>query len=652
MKEFLNIQCKNLFLWSPFVMAFGAALYFSCGTEPNFRFPILITILLVAIIYKNKNIFIRAIALFLFGFFYAMSFTHIIDTPKVKDSFGAVPISGTIKDIDYTTDKTNLIIQIPSEQIQSKTNHKYTTIRISVSNDNKNINIGDTITGNARIFHPSSRYTPVDFNFATWAYFSNISATGFFEDYKINPTNSAPNIRNFIHNKSNSFLTDSLVLGYKKTIPEKESNIWKSVGIGHVWSISGFHMTLVGGWFFAIFYLIFRLFPTITRRIPAKYPALICAWVGLLLYLFVSGISVATTRAFLMTTFIFAAVILGRGILSLRNAALAFLIIFLINPFAVMNAGFQLSFAAIFGLLWFFKDKEYIKRNFIMRILHILYLSLITAIIATLFTMPFIIAHFGYIPLYGLIGNIVLLPIFSVIIMPLVMIGTICALFNCYFLLNLVHDIYQFALSVATHITNLPYANIHMPSVSNSVLILCIIGLVCLILIVKPDSKNYFLKHINYFVCGVCIAVAIILNITTPRPLFYASSDHELVAFNVDNKLEFNHAKMAKHYFAFSSWYEFNNEEKPDKNKRYKCDHGLCRYDSKNWNLVYIQKFTAILNTIDDVCHDKSVDYIVATFEIEAPNCHAKILNGGLIIYPNGHITKIINQRPWDNLPQ
>ena len=651
MKEFLGIQYKNLFLWSPFVMAFGAALYFSCGTEPNFHFPILITILLGAIIYKNKNVFIRAIAIFLFGFFYAMSFTHIIDTPQIRDSFGTIPISGTITDIDYTTDKTRLIIKTATEQLKPESNHKYTNIRISISRDNQSINIGDTINGNARIFHPSSKYTPATFDFARWAYFSKISATGFFEDFHITSTDSTPKLRNFIHQKSNSFLTDSLVLGYKKTIPESESNIWKSVGIGHVWSISGFHMTLVGGWLFAVFYLIFRLFPKITRRVPAKYPALICAWVGLLFYLCISGISVATTRAFLMTTVIFAAVILGRGVLSLRNAALAFLIIFLINPFAVMNAGFQLSFAAIFGLLWFFKGEEYIKRTFIRRILHILYLSLMTAIIATLFTMPFIISHFGYIPIYGLIGNIILLPIFSVVIMPLVIIGTICALFNYHFLLNLSHDIYQFALSVATHITNLPHASIQMPPVSNFVLMLCTIGLICLILIVKTDSKNYFLKNINYFACGICIAVAIVINISTPRPLFYASDDHELVAFNIDNKLEFNHAKMAKHYFAFSSWYEFNNEEKPDKNKRYKCDHGFCRYNSKNWNLVYMQNFTAILNTIDDVCHDESVDYIVATFEIEAPNCHAKILTDGLMIYPNGHITKIINQRPWDNLP-
>ena len=159
--------------------------------------------------------------------------------------------------------------------------------------------------------------------------------------------------------------------------------------------------------------------------------------------------------------------------------------------------------------------------------------------------------------------------------------------------------------------------------------------------------KNYFLKNINYFACGICIAVAIVIKISSPRPLFYATDDHELVAFNIDNKLKFNHAKMAKHYFAFSSWYEFNNEEKPDKNKRYKCDHGFCRYNSKNWNLVYMQNFTALMNNIENVCNDKSIDYIVTTFEINAPNCNAKILKDGLIIYPNGKFTTIVNRRPW-----
>ena len=125
MKEILKYQYKNAFLWVPFVIAFGAALYFDLDIEPNFHFPILITCLSGLIIYKYKNIFVRIIALFLFGFFYAMSFTQIIDTPKIQDSFGFVNITGTVSDIDFTDDSTRILLSVPSNQIKSDTNKKF-----------------------------------------------------------------------------------------------------------------------------------------------------------------------------------------------------------------------------------------------------------------------------------------------------------------------------------------------------------------------------------------------------------------------------------------------------------------------------------------------------------------------------------------------
>lgn len=649
MKEFLENQYKNLFLWVPFILAFGAAFYFSLGSEPDFRFPILITFLIGAIIYKYKNVFVRSLFLFLFGFFYAMSFTHIINTPQINDSFGFIDINTTVRDVNFTNESTRVLLSVPSNQIDKELpQNKNINIRVSIK-DTANIpNIGDTISGKLHIFHPSARYVPNGFDFARWAYFKGISGTGFFQDYEIIKSENR-NVRTFIHNKAKSELTDSLVLGYKNVIPEIESKIWKSVGVGHVWSISGFHMTLLGGWLFALFYLLFRAIPHITKRIPAKYPAILCAWFGLVFYLLISGISVATLRAFLMATLIFIATILGRGVLSLRNAALAFILIFLFNPYSVMTAGFQLSFAAIFGLLWFFDNKQYIKHNFIGKILHYIYLSFMSALVATIFTLPFIIAHFSYIPIYSLIGNIILLPIFSFAIMPLVMIGTLFAIFGNYFILNIANKIYDFALSIAEHISNLPYANINIPDISNTVLILIIIGLLCLILIAKSDAKNLFIKNINYVLCMTSISLAIVIYANQERPLFYATTDHELVAFNVNGKLEFNKARASKHYFAFDTWYKFNNEEKPFKNKRYKCVHGFCVYKTKNWNLVYMQNFTSILNNLENVCNDKTIDYIVTTFGIKSPNCHGKILDNGLLIYPNGKITKIINQRPWHN---
>ena len=651
MKEFLNNQYKNMFLWAPFLVAFGGGLYFSLDVEPNFNLPILITILLGAIIFKNKNVLIRAFALFLFGFFYSMSFTQMINTPQIQNSFGDIDISAKITNIDFTDASTRLFLRVPIQQINpGAIDTKNVNIRISIKDVPEKLKIGDTISGKAVIFRPSPKYAPESFDFARWAYFSNLSGIGFFKEYEIIPTTKSDNdIRTFIHNKSNSVLTDALVLGYKKSIPENERKIWQSIGLGHVWSISGFHMALVGGWLFAIFYLLFRLIAPITKRFPAKYPGIICAWFWLLFYLCISGINVATIRAFLMTTLIFIAAILGRSVLSLRNAAIAFIIIFLINPFYVMTAGFQLSFAAIFGLLWFFQDRKYIKRGFFNRITHVLYLSLQTTFIATLFTLPFIIAHFGFIPLYSLIGNLVILPIFSFAIMPLVILGTIFALFGYNALLILADKIYQFAINIGEYISNMPYANIPMPQISNTVLILSIIGILCVILIVRFDSKKLFLRNINYFIGGVFIFASLIIFIATPRPLFYATTDHKLVGFVVNGKLKFNKSRSSQHYFAFNTWRHFNNEKENDKNDRYKCQHGLCIYKTQNWNLAYMKDFIAIMSNIDEICSDKNIDYIVTPFDLDAKNCHAKTLQDGVFIYPSGHVRNFLNHRHWHN---
>ena len=209
MKKFLDNQYKNLFLWSPFVVAFGAALYFSLDIEPGFCLPVLITILSGAVIYKCRNIFVQGAVLFLFGFFYAMSYTHIINTPQIRDSFGEIELSGQIKDIDFTSESTRIFIRAPLKQLDSKyaDDDRYANIRISLKDNSDNLHIGDIISGKAIIFHPSPKYAPESFDFARWAYFNNISGTGFFTEYKISQEPN-DNFRTYIHNKIKSKLTD------------------------------------------------------------------------------------------------------------------------------------------------------------------------------------------------------------------------------------------------------------------------------------------------------------------------------------------------------------------------------------------------------------------------------------------------------------
>lgn len=636
MRDWLENQYQNLFLYVPFLLAFGAAFYFIATDEPNFIFVILATICVGgACLLKHTPIILRSICIFVFGFCYACIFTNIIDTPKLSRNLHNLDIIGSVKSIDYTNDKTRIYLSVNATDIDS--GNGTANIRLTLNDEVVIPKIGDTVRASVGLFKPSTAYAPETFDYARWAYFNKLSATGYTNEIKVIKHNNFINInklRDNVHRYANSFLVDTLILGYKGAIPKYHSEIWTATGIGHVWSISGFHMTLVGGWIFMIFYFLFRTIPYITRRTSAKIPAMCCALIGLLIYLFLSGCDVATVRAFLMTALVFGAFVFGRSAISMRNIAIVFCTVFLINPHYVMQAGFQLSFAAVFGLVWFFTViKPKMPEN---KILRVIYVAALTSIVATIFTAPFVAIHFGAIPIYGLIGNMVLLPVFSFVIMPLVLIGTVL---GWGLPITLAHNVYDYLFCIADGISKLPGAIITMPHISNTAIVCFVIGFICLMLI-----RNMRIK-INLILFGVFSAIGIIIVLIAPRPIFYATYDNELVAFvRDDGKLEFNKSRASNHYFAFNTWKQINGEEQNTPNRRRKHDNGTYRYN----NIVYIQKFVPLMKNIEKLCKDNSVKYIVSYYDIKSEKCADKLLRGGFVIYPGGHVKYTSKRRRWN----
>ena len=642
MREWFDNQWQNLFLYVPFLMAFGSAVYFSATNEPNSYLSVIITLILfLSVFIKKIPIIGRAVLIILFGFYYAATYTNIINTPHIKHNISNISLTGTVQDIEYTDSKDKIVLSVNAADINA--GNGKATIKISVLEDIQTPNIGDNIKFTGGIYKPSPASAPETFDYARWAYFHKLTATGYASDITVlNHSDIKPinQIRNLLHKKSNSFLADTLILGYKSAIPKEAQKIWTETGVGHIWSISGFHMTLVGGWLFALFYLIFRSIPYITKRIPAKVPAIIFSWVGLLFYLFLSGIDVATIRAFLMTSLIFVAFIFGRNAISMRNVALAFCFIYLLNPNYVMQAGFQLSFAAVFGLVWLYDVvKPKMPEN---KITKILYIAVLTSVVATIFTAPFVAIHFGTFPTYSLIGNLIFLPIFSIVIMPLIFIGTITALFGITAPIDFAHIIYDTLYKIAIWISELPFATIDIPHISNITAMMFIFGLMSLILI-KPIKLK-----INYILCAIFSILGIISIFIQPKPLFFATYDHKLVGFvNLKKQLEFNKRKASDHYFAFDTWKGINNEPVNTKNIRRPHHNGVYTYNTEKFNLVYIQKFVPLMNNISQLCNDDNVDFVVSYFHIDSEKCTNKILRGGFIIYENKAVKYTPTMRKW-----
>lgn len=630
-------------------MAMGTGVYFALPFEPIFAYPWIIAALsALIIIWRKPNVIITTILLFIFGFFYAGAFTRLINTPQIKHNLRNAEIIGTVSNIDYTNNKPRIFIKT-----QNLVANRTTLIRVSIDSDLSMPNVGDTIHSRVTLFRPGGPDAPGAFDYSRWAYFNGLTATGYLNSHIDAPahsgTNSISALRDYIHSKTNSFLSDTLVLGYKNAVPENDVQIWTATGVNHVWSISGFHMTLVGGWLLLLFYLVFRSIPPITRNIPARFPAIVCAWFGLLFYLFLSGVDIATVRAFLMTSLMFIAFLFGRNAFSMRNVCLAFILIYLMNPHYVLQPGFQLSFAAIFGLIWYFDGKSFKHKSVLRRAWNITRYAAMTSIIATIFTSVFVAHHFYSIPIYGLIGNLILLPVFSLAIMPLVIFGTVTALFGWLAPLTWSDAIYNWTLIVANKISTLPYATVQIPHISGSALSVFVLGFLCLMFVRNTDK----FRHASIILFCIFISFGITIVATAPRPLFYTTSDNELVGFVNDGKLSFNKSRASNHYFAFDSWRQLNFEKPSETNQRFKCTRGVCEFQTPNWDLIYIQKFVPLMKSINKLCKHETptrTRFIVSYFKIDAPKCNATILNGGFVIYENGKIKYTQTGRWWNTL--
>ncbi len=650
MQKILDAIQRNFFTTGAFIFASGILLYFSLPFDPVVKIPILISVLALACFIVLRRYIWSLIFLFIFGFFYANAFTINLNTPILNHVIRNSEISGVITNVDFASDKTRIFI---------KTNDG--TFRLTLTDGIRTVpSVGANITAKATVFPPSAPDAPGAFDFARWGYFHGISGTGYATEINIETQNINNSTRTKIHdhvsnfgNKTATMLVDSLVLGYSNALPDTDNNAFRGAGVNHIFSISGFHMTLLGGWLILIFYFIFRSIPWITRRIPAKYPAIIFTTLGLFLYLNISGSAVATMRAFLMAGLVAAAFLSGRNLLSLRGISMVFAGLLIINPHFLLDAGFQLSFAAVFGLVWFFGDIKSTKPNgFFWRAWRIFRGVILTSIIAGLFTAPLIAYNFHNIQIYGVIGNLVLLPIFSVLILPLAFISVIGAFFGLSTPLEWMSSMYNLSLEIANKIASLPFAQISVPFISGAAICLIILGFLCLILF-----GNGF-KKLNTGLFSVFVATGIFLIITRPRPIFYASNDHELVAFiKDDGTLQFSKTKSSAHFFTFNTWRIMNSEE-PDitvhrmghgftgKNYSLKCDHGLCIYQTPKWSLAYTVKFTQLVKNFDSMCNN---NFIVSIFEINAPSCAAKIPQRGFTILENGKIN-FVPYRIWHSL--
>jgi len=216
----------------------------------------------------------------------------------------------------------------------------------------------------------------------------------------------------------------AIITGETHAIPETDAQAFRDAGLAHILVIAGLHMGMVAGIaFFAIRFGL-ALFPWLALRLNTKKWAASGALAVTFIYLLLSGITVSSRRSFVMTALVLLAVLIDRLSVSARALAWAALIIILWSPFAVTGPSFQMSFAAVAGLVAFyetFRDRlsaSYRDAGHVRRWgLHALGI-VFTTVVSTVATTPFTVFHFNRFPLYSVAANILAVPITGLWVLP------------------------------------------------------------------------------------------------------------------------------------------------------------------------------------------------------------------------------------------
>ena len=230
-------------------------------------------------------------------------------------------------------------------------------------------------------------------------------------------------------------LQAALMTGVRRFIPAEQTENLRVAGLAHILAISGLHMALLAGGTYSGLALILACVLPLSRRYDVRKFAAGAAIVAATFYLVLSGASVATQRAWVMSSIFFLAIILDRRAVSMRSVSVAALITLALHPESLMSVGFQMSFAAVAALVavyqaWQRVRPAYRRRGLFRRGVDFMSSLSVTSFVAGLATGGFALFHFNRFAKYGFAGNLLAMPLFSLFVMPLAVLSLLAMPFG------------------------------------------------------------------------------------------------------------------------------------------------------------------------------------------------------------------------------
>jgi competence protein ComEC len=439
----------------------GIAIYFSFYSEPSLGVAVAGAIFAIVVrVYFRKTSFQLLISSIILscalGFVTAKLRTWRVDAPILQKELRGAVVTGWAERWEQGGGKRGrLTIRVISISGLSSLAMPY-RVRISMPMD-KVPPAGAVVTIKARLSPPPEPVEPGAFDFARQLYYMRIGAVGYGFAKPETPKTGLPGppflpaflpdppwdlrfnaaidrIRHVIADRVGAVIdgpegaiAKALIMGDQREVPQDVNDAMRNAGLFHVLSISGLHMSLVAGAFYWLMRGALALWPRAALHWPIKKWAAVLAAAGAFGYLLISGSSAAAERSFIMIAVLFLAVFLGRPAISLRNVAFSAGAILIPYPESLLDAGFQMSFAAVTALIALYEGRRFFipprdgplwRRLALGGLSNVAAVSL-TTVVAGVSVSPLSAYHFHNIQYYAILGNLFGLPVVSYVVMPM-----------------------------------------------------------------------------------------------------------------------------------------------------------------------------------------------------------------------------------------
>lgn len=568
-----EVTSAHLLPWLAVAFGFGIVLYFTAEHEPAWWAGTDLAIasaVVAAMLRRHLAAFVVALLVFsaAAGFAAATIKTALIAHPVLHAGVSNVTVTGFVELREESQHTDRFVLRV--ERLAGSQG-PLERVRLSVKRGTAPPP-GSFVTAKALLDPPLQPLEPGSYDFARDLYFQRIGASGFVRGpirIIAPPQSEGPlaradalvqQMRDAIDARIRAVLPGDegaiaamLINGRRDAIDQHLYDSMFVSGIGHVLSISGYHMAVVAGAIFFIIRAFLALIPGLADRVPIKKWAAFAALAVTGFYLLLSGNQVATQRSFIMIAVVLLGVLFDRPTVTMRTLTVAALIVLFFAPEAVVHPSFQMSFAATLALIAGYekgavrlhgrRDSSLGARATLWGINEIIALTL-ASLLAGFATTPYAAYHFHRVAPYGVLANLLAMPVVSAWVMPMGILGVIAMPFGfdaeCWRLMG--YGI-EWMDTIALWVASLPGAFGRVTSFGTGPLLLLTAALLVIGLFKTPLRWSGL----------ALVAVAILLALRVPAPDVLIGNDGRSFAVRgADGRLAVHH--IGGDSFAMREW--------------------------------------------------------------------------------------------------